>query len=493
MLINPQGLLYVENGGLVPPDPDYEPCQETNDKGYCLLDNSDYETTVAMTFQFPTDHLYGLPGREYSFNLPTTEESGPYRLFNKGPPTLYPDEILGLTGSIPYVTGRTTEWDSAVAWVNAADTWVDILKDKSGDYTNVNFASEGGLLHFFVYASVQEDSPARITNNLAQITGYLVMPPIAALGFHFSKWAPISSEMVIERSQNFTHYNFPVDGLWTDIQYALWSEDENTGSDDYRWFTWNPYNFTDNGIEDMKDELIESKRHFTTILDPYIKEQDDYFVFTDGMLLQDAKWAVGDASNIFMRDDQGDTFFGQNRAGNSTFMDFLNENAQDYWSDLYTKFEHTDHLFYVWNDVQDPPVYNGPMGAMPVQNQHIKKDGTVVLHRDIHNAYGPLETKATYEGMRRRDGDGHRHFILSRSFFLGSQKYGATWLGDNLCVYGEVSGALQAILSQGVSGHPFTGADLPGFKYEPEDNFWIMMYQFGTFFPFMRAHSHESW
>jgi len=40
----------------------------------------------------------------------------------------------------------------------------------------------------------------------------------------------------------------------------------------------------------------------------------------------------------------------------------------------------------------------------------------------------------------------------------------------------------------GVSGHPFVGADIPGYKFTPADDLFIEMYQLGTFYPFMRAH-----
>ena len=48
-------------------------------------------------------------------------------------------------------------------------------------------------------------------------------------------------------------------------------------------------------------------------------------------------------------------------------MDFLNTNAQEFWMDQFPKFEGTNHLFYAWNDVNDPCVFNGPLKTMPVQ------------------------------------------------------------------------------------------------------------------------------
>jgi len=44
------------------------------------------------------------------------------------------------------------------------------------------------------------------------------------------------------------------------------------------------------------------------------------------------------------------------------------------------------------------------------------------------------------------------------------------------------------MLTLGVAGMPFGGADIPGYEYTPPDNLFIEMYQLGMFYPFFRAH-----
>jgi len=44
------------------------------------------------------------------------------------------------------------------------------------------------------------------------------------------------------------------------------------------------------------------------------------------------------------------------------------------------------------------------------------------------------------------------------------------------------------ILQNGVGGHFFGGADLPGFIGVPSEEVWIRMYQLGMYMPFFRAH-----
>ena len=46
------------------------------------------------------------------------------------------------------------------------------------------------------------------------------MPPISHLGFHYCKWEYNSAQMLIDRNDNFTKFGFPVDVLWSDIEYS---------------------------------------------------------------------------------------------------------------------------------------------------------------------------------------------------------------------------------------------------------------------------------
>jgi alpha 1,3-glucosidase len=51
-----------------------------------------------------------------------------------------------------------------------------------------------------------------------------------------------------------------------------------------------------------------------------------------------------------------------------------------------------------------------------------------VEHRDVHNAYGMLQHRSTFEGHLLRSNNEDRPFILSRAFFVGTQRYGAIWV-----------------------------------------------------------------
>jgi alpha-glucosidase (family GH31 glycosyl hydrolase) len=54
--------------------------------------------------------------------------------------------------------------------------------------------SESGHLEFFLFSS---QSPKTQLENLATITGHAPMPPIEALGYHFSKYAEVSADIMM--------------------------------------------------------------------------------------------------------------------------------------------------------------------------------------------------------------------------------------------------------------------------------------------------------
>lgn len=88
--------------------------------------------------------------------------------------------------------------------------------------------------------------------------------------------------------------------------------------------------------------------------------------------------------------------------------------------------------------MNEPSVFNTGTGTMPMDAIHMKADGTTVTHLELHNAYGALHQRSSYRGLLKRDYQILRPFVLTRSFFLGSQKYGAYWTGDNRSVYEEL-------------------------------------------------------
>ena len=99
---------------------------------------------------------------------------------------------------------------------------------------------------------------------------------------------------------------------------------------------------------------------------------------------------------------------------------------------------------------------------MPVSNIHRGGGGLPEgTHLRYHNVYGMLMVKASREGILKANPN-DRPFVLSRSNFLGGQRYAATWTGDNTSTWEHFKLATPMVLSLGLSGQPFSGPDLGG-------------------------------
>jgi len=181
------------------------------------------------------------------------------------------------------------------------------------------------------------------------------LPPIEHLGYHFSKYADVSASIMMARDQDFESEKFPVDVYWMDIGYAK----------DYEYFTFDPQRFPTNKLDQMNKQIEGHKRRLVAITDPHIAVKDDNFVYNDGVALEESL----DHSQIFIHDCKGERFYGDCWPGWSSWIDYLNSDAQEYWQSLYAydKFKGTTSIYSFWNDMNEPSVFNAEQGTMPLQ------------------------------------------------------------------------------------------------------------------------------
>jgi alpha-glucosidase len=132
-------------------------------------------------------------------------------------------------------------------------------------------------------------------------------------------------------------------------------------------------------------------------------------------------------------------------------------------------------------------VFVDPAHTMPLDVRH-DNEGQPSDEREIHNVYGMLNSRATFEGLARLRPD-ERPFVLTRATFAGGQRYAAVWPGDNVSSWAHLRATIPMFANMGLSGFSFVGADIGGFAGVPTAELFTRWLQLGVFYPFMRTHT----
>ena len=168
------------------------------------------------------------------------------------------------------------------------------------------------------------------------------------------------------------------------------------------------------------------------------------------------------------------------------YLDVTNPDVRSWWASKFAldSYKGSTPDLYVWNDMNEPSVFNGPEITMQKDLIHHGE----VEHREVHNVFGMYYHMATAEGIEKRQNE--RPFVLSRAFFAGTQRIGPIWTGDNAADWEHLRVSVPMVLTLGLTGLPFSGADIGGFFGNPDSELLVRWYQLGAFYPFMRGHAH---
>ncbi|KAI4180650.1 MAG: hypothetical protein L6R41_007093 [Letrouitia leprolyta] len=437
--------------------------------------------SVGLDIAFPGyEHVYGIPEHAGPLSLKETRGASgaydqPYRLYNSDVFEYEMDTPMTLYGAIPLMQAHRKGSTVGVFWLNAAETWIDIVKSKTSSNplslgiggttdTQTHWFSESGLLDVFVFLG---PTPKDIIQPYNELTGYSQLPQHFSLGYHQCRWNYVTDEDVKDVDRKFDKHKIPYDVIWLDIEYT----------EGKKYFTWDKDNFP-NPI-DMQKQLDSHGRKLVIIVDPHIKNEGNYPV-VDALKSQ----------NLGIKNKENNIFEGWCWPGSSYWIDAFNPSALKWWKALfaYANFLGTTPATFLWNDMNEPSVFNGPETTMPKDNLHFGN----WEHRDVHNVNGLTFVNATYEALLARDDPKHprRPFVLTRSFYAGSQRMGAMWTGDNLASWDHLEASIPMLLTQNIAGFPFSGADVGGFFGNPGKELQTRWYQAGAFYPFFRGHAH---
>ena len=198
-----------------------------------------------------------------------------------------------------------------------------------------------------------------------------------------------NKDELIALANNFRKYEIPCDTIHLDIDYM----------DGYRVFTYDDVKFEN--MPKLIDSLSKDGFKIVTIIDPGVKVDPEYKIYK-----------VGVENNRFATTTDGDIYVNVVWPGDSVYPTFTNEDTRKWWAHN-TKYMVELGVQGIWNDMNEPASFRGPLPDDIV----FRGDHKTYLHKEIHNVYGHLMAKATYDGLKKYTNK--RPFVITRACFAG--------------------------------------------------------------------------
>lgn len=385
----------------------------------------------------------------------------------------YDENSLSLYKSHPWVLAVRA--DGTAFGVLADTTWrceVDLTGVGSMGGEMV-FVADGPAFPLIV---IDRATPQEVVTALADLTGKIAMPPRWAVGYHQCRYSYYPDTRVMEIAKGFRERRIPCDVIWHDIDYM----------DRFFCFTFDKKSFPDPARHNADLHALG----FRTIwmIDPGIGA-DESKLPAGGYPV----YEQGTKGDDWVHRADGSVYRGEVWPGWCVFPDYTRAKTRAWWAGLYRDFMATG-VDGVWNDMNEPAVFNVASKTMPEDNVH-RADadlGGQGPHAKYHNVYGMLMVKASREGIMAANPD-KRPFVLSRAGYMGSHRYAASWTGDNTASWSHLEMSIPMTLNLGLSGQPFAGPDIGGFVGNgppgAEGALFARWMGFGALLPFSRGHT----
>ncbi|XP_032199317.1 neutral alpha-glucosidase C isoform X3 [Mustela erminea] len=376
------------------------------------------------------EHLYGIPQHADSHQLKNTSDGDAYRLYNLDVYGYKIHDKMGIYGSVPYLLAHKLGRTLGIFWLNASETLVEINTEPAVKYTVTQMGPVAAKQKVRCRTDVHWMSESGI------IDVFVLTGPTPSDVFKQYSYLTGTQAMppLFSLGYHQCRWNYEdeqdvkaVDAGFDehDIPYDVMWLDIEH-TEGKRYFTWDKKRFPNpRGMQ----ELLRSKnRKLVVISDPHIKIDPDYSVYVKAK-----------EQGFFVKNHEGGDFEGVCWPGLSSYLDFTNPKVREWYSGLFT--------------------------------------------------FSAYQQMATAEGLIQRSKGKERPFVLTRSFFAGSQKYGAVWTGDNTAEWSYLKISIPMLLTLSITGISFCGADVGGFIGNPEAELLVRWYQAGAYQPFFRGHA----
>ena len=307
------------------------------------------------------------------------------------------------------------------------------------------------------YQVIVGDSWENLIANYTELTGRQPLPPRWALGNFSSRFGYHSEGEARRTIQKFKEENIPVDAIILDL-YWFGKEVQGTMGN------LEVYRDSFPTFEKMVDDFNKMGIKTIPITEPFI-------------LTTSKKWQEAVDKKILATDSKGNPFTYDFYFGNTGIIDIFKIDGKKWFWNIYQELANKG-VGGVWGDLGEPEVF--PAAAQTFGGSA----------DEVHNIYGHNWAKLVFEGYQSNFPT-QRPFILMRSGYSGSQRYGMIpWSGDVNRTWGGLSGQVEISLQMGMQGLAYMHSDLGGFAgANLDDELYVRWLQYGVFNPIFRPHA----
>ena len=309
------------------------------------------------------------------------------------------------------------------------------------------------------YQVIAADSWTELIGSYTDLTGKQPLPARWTLGNFSSRFGYHSQEEVEKTIRKFEEDKIPVDAIILDLYWFGKTIKGTMGN-----LEWDKDNFPNPSkmIADLNGKGVKT----VLITEPFV-------------LTSSSKWQEAVDKKVLAVGKDGTPFKYDFYFGNTGLVDLFKPEGANWFWDIYKRLINQG-VGGLWGDLGEPEVF---------PSKAITAKGTA---DEVHNIYGHNWAKLIADGYQK-DFPNQRPFILMRSGYSGSQRFGMMpWSGDVSRSWGGLQSQTEIALQMGMQGMGYMHSDLGGFAGDYFDNeLYIRWLQYGVFQPIFRPHAQE--
>ncbi|QJE02215.1 DUF4968 domain-containing protein [Massilia forsythiae] len=310
------------------------------------------------------------------------------------------------------------------------------------------------------YQVVAGDDWAQVMDGTTRLTGRQPLPPRWAFGNFASRFGyhdEAETRAVVER---FRRDDIPLDAVVLDLYWFGKTVKGTMGN-----LAWDRDSFPH--AEQMMADFSRQGVKTVVITEPFV-------------LTTSKRWQEAASKGVLATGKDGKPFTFDFYFGNTGLVDVFAPRAQDWFWNIYKELK-AGGVAGWWGDLGEPEMH-------PSAARHAAGSAD-----EVHNIYGHQWARLIADGYAR-DFPQERPFILMRSGYSGSQRFGMIpWSGDVGRGWGGLQSQVEISLQMGMQGQAYMHSDLGGFAGPVlDDELYVRWLQYGVFQPVFRPHAQES-